>query len=278
MEQASGDRSRRRSSNGFGGCHRAAFTLIELLVVIGVIAILAALLLSVLTRAKEHGRMAKCRSNLHQIGIVLQLYIQDNDDRYPTFSGKNWISFRLGGGDPDPKVAAWSGLEKATNRILWPYTHSRELYRCPSDKGMNIMPGMQPFNSNYETIGSSYKYNERPWPWFSDTLVPEKDPYYGIAGKKENWISQPSRYILLHEPPATPYWDGGWHYFFWHDARGKSTVFSLTQVTDRFISPVLFADGHAAKHDFTKPIKSRPNYPFEPTPEWYFYEPAHGTP
>ena len=116
--------------------HRG-FTLVELLVVIAVVAVLAALLFPAITHVKERALTAKCIGNLKQIGLAVQNYMQDNDDRYPTESGENWKSFRLGGGDPDPKAAAPFVLEKATNRILWRYTHSRELYRCPSDKGMD---------------------------------------------------------------------------------------------------------------------------------------------
>ena len=60
-----------------------AFTLIELLVTIGIIAILAALLLPAMAKSKEHGKSAACLSNLRQLGVALQLYTQDHDNKMP---------------------------------------------------------------------------------------------------------------------------------------------------------------------------------------------------
>ncbi len=66
---------------------RARFTLIELLVVIAIIAILAAILLPALNSARERGRSASCISNLKQIGMAINNYLDDNDGRMPLSAG-----------------------------------------------------------------------------------------------------------------------------------------------------------------------------------------------
>ncbi len=63
---------------------KKGFTLIELLVVIAIIAILAAMLLPVLSRARENARRGVCMSNLKQIGLALKMYAQDYDEFFPT--------------------------------------------------------------------------------------------------------------------------------------------------------------------------------------------------
>jgi prepilin-type N-terminal cleavage/methylation domain-containing protein len=60
-----------------------AFTLIELLVVIAIIGILAALLVPALSRARAQAYSAPCKNHLHQMGLALQMYVQENGNQYP---------------------------------------------------------------------------------------------------------------------------------------------------------------------------------------------------
>jgi prepilin-type N-terminal cleavage/methylation domain-containing protein len=59
--------------------HRRAFTLIELLVVLAILAIVAALLFPVFAQVRDKARQASCLSHLHQIGMAIRMYMQDND-------------------------------------------------------------------------------------------------------------------------------------------------------------------------------------------------------
>ena len=116
-----------------------AFTLIELLVVIAVIGILAALLMPALGRAKESARSAACISNLRQVGVALQLYVDANNQRLPIMRDKLAAS-----GTNQPPTNTLPSVEV----VLRDELGNTNVLRCPSDR-----------KELFEQTGSSYSWN-----------------------------------------------------------------------------------------------------------------------
>jgi prepilin-type N-terminal cleavage/methylation domain-containing protein/prepilin-type processing-associated H-X9-DG protein len=106
------------------GTQQRAFTLIELLVVIAIIAILAAILLPVFSRARAAARKAECLSNLRQIGLAFTMYADDHDDLLPLLnSAKTGGLYSHRYGWPDVPVV-WCDA-------LLPYVRTDRIYSCP---------------------------------------------------------------------------------------------------------------------------------------------------
>lgn len=132
---------------------KTAFTLVELLVVISVISLMMAILMPTLGRARQQGKSVVCLSNLRQMGVAAQSYVNDNDGYYPAA----YVN------DPDPydDIAIntcwdfthkknWSSLEESTEAgLLWQSEMMDKIQQCPVFKG--------PANS--DDLYTGYNYN-----------------------------------------------------------------------------------------------------------------------
>jgi prepilin-type N-terminal cleavage/methylation domain-containing protein len=129
---------------------KRAFTLIELLVVIAIIAILAAILFPVFAQAKEAAKKTLFISNFKQVGIGVNLYIADNDDRMPHVNRGGIGIPGWGFGPPD---AIWCEL-------IEPYVKNWDLYKCPADgSSRDLDPFGNPVPRNDPAI--KYYWSER---------------------------------------------------------------------------------------------------------------------
>jgi len=125
--------------------------------------------------------------------------------------------------------------------------------------------------SNWQVVGCSYQYNSGvDWKGYGNAW-PVRKPFEELSGQTISWVPNPVRYILMYEPPARP---NGANYYHWHYARGRSDVTAADLASDGqpYLSPILFIDGHAAKHDFAKSLKTEPQYPLEPAADWIWYK------
>jgi len=119
---------------------RAAFTLIELLVVIAIIGVLVGLLMPVVGKAKESGRSTACLSNLRQMGIALQVYVQDNNNRLPFMRDKVYGTNSI--------VVTNATPLNSPDLVMSNHFGAPRLLRCPSDR-----------NEIFEQSQSSYAWN-----------------------------------------------------------------------------------------------------------------------
>jgi prepilin-type N-terminal cleavage/methylation domain-containing protein/prepilin-type processing-associated H-X9-DG protein len=237
---------------------KAGFTLIELLVVIAIIAILAAMLLPTLAKAKLKATQAVCLSNQKQLDLALVMFAGDNNDAIvpynstgnlcsgggfwdlPNGINDNAFSAMLGGMTAVTAEALMQGVLK-TNNPLFQYAPNPGIFHCPGDVRYRLAP--QPGGN----VG-----------WAYDSYAKTQN----LAGDPQGW-GLPSMFTKLSSIPVSSLtfafmeaadWrgfnDGTWQQN-WVNGGGANQSFTWGDPPAMYhgnVSTVAFADGHCESH------------------------------
>ena len=246
-----------------------AFTIIELLVVIAIIAILAAMLLPALSRAKQKASQTSCLNNVKQLVMGMALYVVDNNDTYAGAGSGNtylphledWIYWRQGAFMPTVNGVLMT-LDKSPVILALGTRGNTNVFRCPMDRDDSFrnsptyyQAGDGPYFASYEF--TSFNLNNGLSPGFM-TIIDGKNnnkTYYF----KTLQVRSPATKILVAEPVAAltandepPIerqmgltWvvqSGRWEPF----DTAQTTVHNFMSIRHNNKANAAFADGHVA--------------------------------
>jgi prepilin-type N-terminal cleavage/methylation domain-containing protein/prepilin-type processing-associated H-X9-DG protein len=207
---------------------RRAFTLVELLVVMGIIAMLVAMLLPVLGRAREAARTTVCLSNLRQLALAAQIYVNNNNGSYPPAQWEN---------SPPVIRRSWDfslidGV--VTPGLIWEGSTDTRVQQCPSFDGRSNAPGepQTGYNYNASFIGP-LKAEGRPARQ-AQVRRPSETVLFGDG----QWLLGANKFMRSPKPSPT---ENPITY-----AEGSTLKAAGTQgYRHRGMTNAVFADGHA---------------------------------
>jgi prepilin-type N-terminal cleavage/methylation domain-containing protein/prepilin-type processing-associated H-X9-DG protein len=214
-----------------------AFTLTELLVTIAVIAILAALLLPVLSRAKARAHQTTCLNNLKQINLAFQLYAGDNGDTLP--AAPNTVAYTAF--VTNHFAIFYKGLVKGYVGLRGASSPQDKLFACPADNF--YFDGAYDETTSYHESSnidySSYAYNGLGGTVNAPPTLPDQTQFPGLFGRKLASIKESAKTVVVDEFSA--FWP-----FSWHETQVPPPGQDGNNGFNNAKSEVSFADGHVS--------------------------------
>lgn len=179
---------------------RAGFTLLELFVVIGIIAVLAAILLPGINRAREQARQVLCLANLRQLTAAFISYSKDNQDCFLP---------------PDSSIAQAGLANSADQSLVIPplfrYARNADVFHCPEDQ----RSGGLSYSIN-DFLGGTWPAFNKPFARLSEirdaadvlAFIEEVDPHPKVVNNEGGFVIEPSPSVVWVDFPAIPHRNG----------------------------------------------------------------------